>query len=86
MSKALVAFHNQEIRFYQLIGTKYSRFVIPRLYGFEQSDPKIGWHGRLLISDVGQNACTASDNGLSIAQVLQLYYKIRQAEFSVVPP
>jgi hypothetical protein len=70
MSKGLIAYHNQEIRFYQLIGSRYTEFNIPKLYGFEHSDAVNGWHGRLLLSDVGQAACLADGvQGLSIAQV-----------------
>lgn len=58
------------------------------MYGFEQSDAISGWHGRLLISDVGQNACTANAiHGLSIAQVTFHYYFYTPGlnQFSVVP-
>jgi hypothetical protein len=69
MSQALIIYHNQEIRFYQLIGTRYTGFAIPKMFGFEHSDSLLGHPGRLLISDVGHNACTADPHGLSIAQV-----------------
>lgn len=78
MSKALIFYHNQEIRFYQLVGTRYTGFAIPKLFGFEHSDSFTGHHGRLLVSDVGYNACTADPHGLSIAQVSTSRLSLKQ--------
>ncbi|KAI6200774.1 hypothetical protein M3Y96_00770000 [Aphelenchoides besseyi] len=68
MSKALVLYHNQEIRFYQIISSRYHGFVLPKIYGYEHSDLDTGMHGRLLLEDVSERGMANTMHGLTIAQ------------------
>ncbi|KAI6214465.1 CHK domain-containing protein [Aphelenchoides besseyi] len=73
MSEALVLYHNQEIRFYQIIGSRYRGFVLPKIYGYDYSDLDTGMHGRLLLEDVSERGMANTMHDLTIAQVSGRY-------------
>ncbi|KAI6233752.1 hypothetical protein M3Y99_00890800 [Aphelenchoides fujianensis] len=79
MAEGLVAYHNQEIRFYQTVGSRYTSFILPKLYGFEESDPTTGRHGRLLIEDISERGRQVTAiHGLKIAQCCAVVEAIAQ--------
>ncbi|KAI6181214.1 CHK domain-containing protein [Aphelenchoides besseyi] len=71
MSKGLILYHNQEIKFYNLIAQHYPHIYLPKMYGFELSDPLDQRHGRVLFEDVADRGVMANvTEGLTIEQTL----------------